>query len=172
VRQKRNRIRENNYGVELVFGESKSFAKNSFEEKDLKNLRNLAQKFPGSILVCATMKDKLDANEKKRIAKIALWGRERAPTGITRAPLIVLTATELFSQSTFSFVHLWKQKGGKRAQIIETSHIRKDNLRVLADLTQQAYLGLPSYHKWCEEKWKKKTAKKTKKVTKPTEITE
>jgi hypothetical protein len=159
----RKRIKENNYGVELVFGESKSFAKNSFEEKDLKNLRNLAQKFPGSILVCATMKDTLDADEKKRIAKIALWGRGRTPVGMTRAPLIVLTATELFSQSTLGLRHLWKQKGGNRAQLIEPAYIREDNLRVLADLTQQVYLDLPSYHKWLEEKWKQKKAKKKKK---------
>lgn len=158
----RKRIRENNYGVELVFGESKSFAKDSFGEKDLKNLRNLAQKFPGSILVCATMKDKLDADEKKRIAKTAVWGRASAPIGTTRAPLIVLTATELFSQSTLGLRHLWKQKGGKRAQLIEPAYIREDNLRVLADLTQQVYLDLPSYHEWWEAKWKQKKAKKRK----------
>ncbi|MCK4629529.1 MAG: hypothetical protein KAT56_11030, partial [Sedimentisphaerales bacterium] len=159
----RNRIIENNYGVELIFGESKSFAKDSFGEKDLKKLRNLAQRFPGSILVCATMKDKLDANEKKRIAKTAIWGRASTSIGTTRAPLIVLTATELFSQSTLGLRYLWKHKGGKRAQLIEPAYVREDNLRVLADLTQQVYLNLPSYHTWWEKKWKQKNAKKKKK---------
>ncbi len=156
----RNRIIENDYGVELVFGESKSFAKNSFEEKDLMRLRNLAQKFPGSILVCATMKNKLDDDEKKRIAKTALWGRASTPIGTTRAPLIILTATELFSQSTLGLRNTWKQKGGKRAQLIEPAYIREDNLRVLADLTQQVYLDLPSYHKWWEEKRKQRREKR------------
>jgi hypothetical protein len=154
----RKRIIENNYGVELVFGESKSFAKDSFGKEDLSKLLCLAQKFPGSILVCATMKDQLDAEEKKIISKLALWGRENAPTGITRAPLIVLTATELFSSSNFGFRYLWEQKGGKRAQLIP--YFREDNLRVVADLTQQVYLDLPSYHKWLEEKWNKKAKRR------------
>lgn len=155
----RKRIRRNNYNVELVFGESKSFAKDSFEEKDLKNLQNHAKNFPGSILVCATLKDKLDADEKEIIAKTALWGRERTPLGITRAPLIVLTATELFSQLMSGYMLLWKQKGGMRAKLIEPAYIQEDNLRVLADLTQQVYLDLPSYGSWCEEKWRQKKAK-------------
>ncbi|MBN1970359.1 MAG: hypothetical protein JW870_13405 [Candidatus Delongbacteria bacterium] len=156
----RKRIIENNYGVDLVFGESKSFAKNAFKEKDLKSLQNLALRFPGSILVCATMKDKLDKKEKERIAKMALWGRANTSMGITRAPLIVLTATELFSLSSFGLRFIWEKKGGKHAQLIKPGYIREDNLRVLADLTQQVYLDLPSYHQWLNAKWEKKRIKR------------
>jgi len=159
-------IIENAYGVDLIFGESKSFANDSFKDIDLKNLQNLALKFPGSILVCATMKEELEKDEKERVSKLAFWGRENGPLGLTRAPVIVLTAKELFSQSVLGFHYIWEQAGGKRAQLIKPAYIREDNLRVLADLTQQMYLGLPSYYKWWEERWKQKKAKRRKKPMK------
>ncbi len=144
----RRRVIENDYGVELLFGESKSFASDSFKDKDLRNLQNLALEFPGSILVCATMKEELDPDEKGRIAKLALWGRKSISSGITRAAVVVLTGTEIFQFTNLGLHYVWKQKGGKRAQLIQPAYIREDNLRVLADLTQQVYLGLPSYGEW------------------------
>jgi hypothetical protein len=81
----------------LVFGEAKSFAVDSFEEKDITRMRRLAEKFPGAFLVFAMLKDALTAPEKAEIAALATWGRE----------------------------------------------LLLDNLCTLADLAQQASLGLP-----------------------------
>ncbi len=156
----RKRIIENDYGVELVFGESKSFANDSFEENDVKNMKDLALEFPGSILVFATMKSQLSQGEKSKISTLAKWGRGNTPSGLTRAPVIILTATELFSQTGLGFKYIWKEKGGRRAKLIEPAYVRTDNLRVLADLTQQVYLNLPSYHKWLDEKWEIKKARR------------
>jgi hypothetical protein len=159
----RRRIIDNDYGVELVFGESKSFANDSFRDKDLRNLHNIALKFPGSILVCATMKDELDTDEKERIARLSLWGRESISSGITRSAVVVLTGTELFQFTNMGLQYVWKNKGGKRAQLIQPAYIRQDNLRVLADLTQQVYLGLPSHSEWLRAKYIKREIRKRRK---------
>ena len=44
--------------------------------------------------------------------------------------------------------------------------VRLDNLRILADLTQQLYLDMPSYSSWMEEKWKRRAARRKKKGNK------
>jgi len=157
----------NDHPTDLVFGEAKSFrGKNSrekrtiadaFQADDVERMKKLAICFPGSILVFSTMKqaDELSTDEVARIAKLAEWGREYIKDKqCTRAAVILLTGTELFT--AYSLEEEWKQKGGKLAQLIEPGWIRPENLRVLANLTQQAYLGMPSYENWREEKWKRR----------------
>jgi hypothetical protein len=105
----------------LIFGEAKSFAVGSFEAKDITRMRRLAEKFPGAYLVFAMLKDTLTEPEKAEIAALATWGRELLDDGPNmattpwltktddepggrghvcdgrpRAPVIVLTSTELF----------------------------------------------------------------------------
>jgi len=82
----------------LVFGEAKSFAVDSFKAEDITRMRRLAEKFPGAFLVFAMMKDAITDSEKAEIAALALWGREQLDDGRPRAPVIVLTGTELFSE--------------------------------------------------------------------------
>ena len=68
--------------------------------------------------------------------------------------MIVLTGTELF---TLMFLeNSWKEKGGKHRDLIEQGGVRTDNLRVLADLTQQLYLGMPSYDSFITDKIQKR----------------
>ena len=47
----------------------------------------------------------------------------------------------------YSLEESWKEKGGRHEKLIKPAAIsvRLDNLRILADLTQQLYLGMPSY---------------------------
>ena len=161
----------NDYPTELVFGEAKSFRGESSEEKrarrdafqaiDVDRMKELAIHFPGSILVFSTMKkaNELSNDEIGRIAKLAKWGREYIrERRQTRAPVIVLTGTELFAP--FSLGETWKKMGGRHAQLIEPGWVRTDNLRVLADLTQQLYLNMPSYGTWLEAKWKNRAARR------------
>ncbi len=161
----------NDYPTELVFGEAKSFRGETSEEKrsnrdafqsdDVERMKKLAVRFPGSILAFSTMKqaDELSRDEVFRIARLAEWGREYIrERRQTRAPVIVLTGTELFAP--FSLRDAWKNMGGRHAQLIELGWVRTDNLRVLADLTQQLYLGLPSYGTWLEAKWKRRAARR------------
>jgi hypothetical protein len=125
----------------LVFGEAKSFAVDSFKAKDIARMRRLAEKFPGGFLVFAMLKDALTDREKAEIAPLALWGWKLLDDGRPRAPVIVLTGTELFSEGHVK--QTWEALNDQRGQLVASPTVRLDNLWTLANLTQQAYLGLP-----------------------------
>ncbi|HEY8162851.1 MAG TPA: hypothetical protein VIF34_11370 [Methylocystis sp.] len=152
--------------TDVIFGEAKSFGKDAtqeddggarkivpdiVEDKDVERMRTLATLFPGSILVFSTMKPMLSETEVSRLAKLAKWGRERdGDNRRSRAPVIILTGTELFAHP--SLHRTWRDKGGLHARFSEEQAPHSGSLRVLADQTQQLYLGLPSYGEWCKEK--------------------
>lgn len=152
-----------NYPTEVVFGEAKSFGADVFKQDDIDKMKLLAKSFPGSILVCATMKEaeELSKSEIIRLRKLAEWGRKYdMENKRSRAPLILLTGTELFTQHDLHIT--WEKKGGKHSTLISPTwiNVRLDNLRILADLTQQLYLGMSSYSEWRENEWKIQTEKK------------
>ena len=131
------------YPTEIVFGEAKSFGEEGFTSNDVNRMKLLAEAFPGSTLVFATMKEGLSQEEINRIRKLAEWGRKYdKDRGQTRVPVIVLTGTELFTEMFLE--DSWKERGGKHKDLIPVWN-RTDNLRVLADLTQELYLRMPSY---------------------------
>ena len=132
--------------AETVFGEAKSFAKGAFKQDDVDKMKSLAETFPGSTLVFAAMKERIDFTkaEINRIKGLPEWGREYdQDRQQARTPVIILTGTELFTE--YSIEESWKEKGGMHKDLIGPARGRTDNLRVLADLTQQLYLGMPSY---------------------------
>lgn len=140
--------------TELVLGEAKSFGRDAFSSDDVARMRTLATAFPGSVLVFSTMKEAADLTrgEVDRLAGIARWGRQwDAQARRTRAPVILLTATELFAEH--SLRRAWEAVGGEHARLVGPAYVRPDNLRVLADLTQQLYLGLEPYHAAAERRW-------------------
>lgn len=160
--------------TEIVFGEAKSFGRDGsvrpsraapkedvFKQDDVERLKALAEAFPGAVLVFATMKEAADLtiNEVARLRKLAEWGREYVrESRRTRAPVIVLTGTELFTG--FSLRSAWKDKGGQHERLIAPGYVRLEQLKTLADLTQQLYLGMPPYHVWADAKWKARQARK------------
>ena len=90
--------------------------------------------------------------------RLAGWGREYSrERRQARAPVIILTGAELF---TFSLTEEWKKIGGRHAKFAEHAMIKMENLRVLADLTQQLYLNMPSYGAWLEQKRNKRMARR------------
>jgi len=154
------------YQTELIFGEAKSFRgenaderrsiKDAFQAEDVERMKRLATRFPGAILVFATMKQASDLShdEIDRLTKLATWGREYVrEKRQTRAPVIVLTGVELFA--SFHLGTAWEAVGGRHAQFAQ-QHGRLDNLRKLADVTQQLYLGMPSYDQWMQTKWERR----------------
>ena len=156
--------RQRMFGVngrtEVIFGEAKSFGRECFTDDDVDRMRRLADAFPGAILVFATMKQASDISkdEVKRIRKLAQWGREyNQDTKRSRAPVIVLTGLELFSE--WHLEETWKKAGGKHATMVAHAGITLENLRFLADFTQQLYLGMPSYGQWREAYWQKRRAR-------------
>ena len=79
---------------------------------EITKMKLLAKAFPGSFIVFATMKEaeELSPEEIERIRKLALWGREYdKQRKQQRAPVIVLTGTELFAD--FSFGKCLEKKG-------------------------------------------------------------
>jgi len=149
--------RKNHFGLDdptgIVFGEAKSFGKDAFKDSDIDKMKLLAEAFSGSILVFATMKNGEDFSEDevKRIRKLAEWGREYdKEIQQVRAHIVVLTGLELFADYSLSMV--WEKKGGKHKELIVPAYVQVNNLKVLADLTQQLYLDMPSYSDWYEAK--------------------
>ena len=153
--QRRGITRDDQSSVtDIVFGEAKSFGRDTFRAKDVANLKAIAQRFPGSVLVFATMRqpDDMSNDEIRAIRTLALWGREPIEREMrTRAPVVMLTGIELFSG--FSLEETWRELGGRHAALGNATWLRIDNLRVLADVTQQLYLGVPSYANWFRAKW-------------------
>lgn len=135
----------------LVFGEAKSFARTAFQPVDIRRLRALGARFPGAFLVLSTLKESLSHQDKKSAQSLSLWGRIPLESGLPRSPVIVLTGTELFAD--WSVEEEWKKRGGRRAAMAESGYLHLDNLWTLADLTQEAYLDLPPYHKWLDERF-------------------
>jgi hypothetical protein len=125
----------------LVFGEAKSFAAEGFKSVDIDRMAKLAEKFPGAFIVFATLKDDLSDAEKSSIGALAIQGRAPLENGRPQSPVIMLTGTELFA--SWGLGQAWKEKGGQHARFAEPAGVRLDNLWILAELTQQLYLGLP-----------------------------
>jgi hypothetical protein len=87
------------------------------------------------------LQDALTEPEKAEIAALATWGRALLDDGRPRAPVIMLTGTELFSEGNIK--QTWEALNDQRGQLVAWPALRLDNLWTLADLTQQAYLALP-----------------------------
>ncbi len=122
-------------GPATIVGECKSYAKGSFDVKDVDRLRELAILLPGSVLVAATLKKSLSEDEKVRLARLAQWGWKQAK----QSPLIVLTGHELYGHGPTTAI--WKDAGGNLAKVADRhSYIR--NHAELAALTQEVHLGL------------------------------
>ena len=151
-------VREHTFGLGeepvFVLGETKSFAEEAIGHDVVRKLKLIGSTLPGTILVIAVLKEELSDNEKQRVGRLALWGREPLVDGRWRAPLVVLTGTELFAGNGVD--DEWKDRGGLRQQLAEAPNVRIANLVTLADLTQQVYLDLPNYWTWFEDRRKKR----------------
>ncbi len=140
----------------VVFGETKSFGAEVFKERDVRRLKGLAEAFPGSYVVFSALKSQLADVEKKRIRKFAEWGRVPQKNGEPRAMVIVLTGTELFSDHRLKGT--WEELGGAHAAVVKHGSVNIDDLWTLAEITQQLYLGMPTYWEWRTKRRRKRRA--------------
>jgi hypothetical protein len=138
----------------LVHAECKSF--NRFDRKDLARINALARAFPGAALIFSTMRSELGAEEVRMLSSLTLTERRKRLRGRPYSPIIVLTATEIFSLHGAPMC--WRDKGGLYKNLSET-HENIAELPQLADATQRLYLGLPSWFNWAEAEWKKRKGK-------------
>ena len=148
-------LRNSSFGADrrddpaFLVGEAKSFGNQAFSNEDVVRLKRIAKCVPGTFLVLAILKDTLNDRERSLIGRLATWGRVPDSRGNLRAPVIVLTGTELFAKYGVSTA--WNNTEGERKRLSENASFRLTDPRTLADLTQQVYLGLPPTYRWLQE---------------------
>ena len=137
--------------TQVVHAECKSF--NGFQSVDIDRMEILAREFPGSVLIFATLKETLSPAEIISIKTMVESQRSKRLLGQVNSFVIVLTGTELFSSN--GAPECWRGKGGAYEKFGE-SRAGLIDLFFIADVTQQLYLGLPSWHEFTEAEWNKK----------------
>lgn len=138
--------------TELVHAECKSF--NGFEGADFDRMEILSRAFPGSHLIFATLKTGLTAGEIRRLRALSLVNRRRQFARQPFSHVIVLTGVELLS--ALEPPRCWEGKKGAYEAVVANRAFGELDLSVLADLTQQIYLDLPSWSAWSEERANKR----------------
>ena len=136
---------------ELLFAECKTY--NKFEKKDIERMQELANEFPGAVLVFSTLRTELTTTEKRMLKPLVNKGRRYWKAEKTYNPVIILTGGELFS--THGIPHCWENRDGKAGEIAKSNFYPR-GLSDVADATQQIYLDMKPYHEWREEQWKKR----------------
>jgi hypothetical protein len=119
----------------MLFGEAKSFGHNRIENKEITRLKKFARKFPGSGIVISMLRTAKEMNNKeiKLLRDFALWGKQyNAKKSQIRAPVIILTADELFAQ-----------EGTPSLKILEGIRpYGPSRIHALATYTQKKYLNI------------------------------
>jgi hypothetical protein len=136
----------------LIVGEAKSFGKNAIDDDAIASLRQVAERFPGAMMVVSSLRPISDylPIEIQRMTELAEWGRLRTLNGRPRNPLIVLTGTELFCEHGIR--QAWKDAGGRAAQMVAPAAVDFTDLHQLAEATQHLYLGMPSFHQYYRDR--------------------
>jgi hypothetical protein len=135
----------------LLLGECKSF--DQFATKDVERAKRLAERFPGATLVFTTLRQELEAGEKKRLATLARAGRRYFKADKWRAPVLVLTSHELMSD--MGPPYCWRDAGGRFAQFAQRFR-GYGGLNELCDATQQLHLGMEPYGQWQHEEFERR----------------
>ena len=127
---------------DVVFAECKSFH-GRFQRRDVQRMERFAKQFPAAVVIFATLRRELDAQEKRLLIPFAKRGRSLLSATRLHNPVVIFTGNELFSWSGPRGA--WRELGPPFSRF---EHEQGDD-RVfvsLADATQQLYLGLPSIH--------------------------
>lgn len=135
----------------IVFAECKS--ENNFEKTDIDKMKLISEKFPGSVLVFATLKDELNAKEiallKPLVNKCRRYYKAEEPYN----PVMILTKTELYSN--WNIYDAWEKKGGKHAAFSKRQSYANELLSI-CDMTQQIYLDMKPWNEFVTERFEKK----------------
>lgn len=138
----------------VLHAECKSFG--GFEARDFNRMEQLSRDFPGAALVFSTLLDTLDEYSARRLQAIALKHRRNRVSRKPYSPVIVLTATELFSWGApecWEDLPIYKE--------VDRAALNESLLNVLADATQRLYLTMPSWHDWSEQEWAKRQKRRS-----------
>jgi len=127
-------IKESNFSKpDLLFCECKTYY--DFEKKDIERMEKIAKLFPGSVLVFATLKEKLKKIEKNLILSMAKKFRKGYGSRPIN-PILILTANELLHEYNYD----------KEIKDSIIKHLLfSDKIGHLSDVTTEHYLGLPFF---------------------------
>jgi hypothetical protein len=143
---------------EIIVGEAKSVGKGQLiKPRDLAQLKAVAAKLPGAIVVVSVLRDHFLPIEKRILEPFVKWGRRLNADQEPTNPVVLLTANELMFDHFLSAT--WKDLGGEHAKFGTDDYTR--NMQSIADATQQIYLGLPSFGHWRQSLWEKKMKRLT-----------
>ena len=126
-----------NSNYELIFAECKTF--NDFQKKDVDRMKDLGKSFPGSVLVFAKLGESLDDDEKRILRLVVNRSRKSRKNGRPFNPILILTGTELFWQSSLSE---WRQKMQEKIKFISSPSGPRSELLEICGSTQQVYLDM------------------------------
>jgi hypothetical protein len=105
---------------------------------------------PNSIIVISVLKENFSEAEKVLLKKFVEWARK--PLNYEpRHWVILLTGTELFAEGHIT--QAWENKGEPFSKFGD--YIRMRTLKDLSDATLAIYLGLPDYHRWFENYYRR-----------------
>lgn len=126
----------------LLLGECKSHRE--FKRADIQRMEQLRTAFPEAILVFASLRTELSAEEVDGLLKLARPsdpGRTRP-----RPDVVILTSTELFADT---LPGAWKDAGGRAAKLApEQLFGHRPEIETLADVTQQIHLRTEPFDAW------------------------
>ena len=138
---------ENDGGIDLLLGEAKS--KGRFEPRDIARAERLRERYPDAVLVFATLGGSLTDEEKRGIGKLAQPSVENEKDIRWEPSMVVLTATELFSNE--GPPGCWRDGGGRAAELAHNAaRFVRHEVSAWADITQQLHLDLEPHHEWVE----------------------
>jgi len=144
------RKRHHGDSYNIAFVECKTLK--PFQKKDIDRMKDIAQKFPNSQIVFATLNQELSKDEKDLLIPFVNWSRKIDDiTYKPRNEVIILTETELLAEHNIN--EAWKLKGGQHKELSEERKYDLENN--LWDITQQVYLDLSPWEEWLEEKMKR-----------------
>lgn len=138
---------------EIILGEAKSAGKGQLiKPRDLAQLKAVAAKLPGAIIVISVLRDHFLPIEKRILEPFVKWGRRLNADWEPTNPVVLLTSNELMFDFLLSAT--WKDLGVKHEKFGTYDYTR--SMCSIADATQQIYLGLPSFGEWKQSQWEKK----------------
>ena len=113
----------------------------SSNPRDLAQLRRVAARFPGSVIVISVMRDEFTPGEIRNLLPFVKWARRLDPHWMPTNPVVLLTGVELFHE--FSIESTWGDRGGPYERFANFGITR--SLHRFAEATQMLYLDLPSF---------------------------
>jgi len=123
--------------VKVLFAECKTF--NDLNDNDIKRLKIISSKFPGCVLVFATLKNKLSDKEIKLLTPLIKKEQKNRKANKPYNPVLILTGVELFSQKKPPYC--WNELGEKYNEYYSGKK-RLHDFDGLCRATQDIYLDL------------------------------